>query len=134
MAHDHRHETALDTGNHARPIAITLALVVLYMGLEVVGGVVSGSLALLADRSRIATLVRGRDAPGWGIRAFSGGSSVPLTAQQEAWRSEAVPVALALIGAGRFDVEIGARYALADAAKAQSDSQAGAQGKLILVP
>jgi cobalt-zinc-cadmium efflux system protein len=49
MAHDHRHETGLDTGSHARPIAITLALVVLYMGLEVVGGVVSGSLALLAD-------------------------------------------------------------------------------------
>jgi cobalt-zinc-cadmium efflux system protein len=49
MAHDHRHETGLDTGNHARPIAITLALVVLYMGLELVGGVVSGSLALLAD-------------------------------------------------------------------------------------
>lgn len=92
------------------------------------------SLALLSDRSRIATIVRGRDAPGWGIRAFSGGSSVPLTAQQEAWRSEAVPVALALIAAGRYDVEIGARYALADAAKAQSDSQAGAQGKLILVP
>ena len=49
MAHDHRHETGLDTGSHARPIVITLALVVLYMGLEVVGGVVSGSLALLAD-------------------------------------------------------------------------------------
>ena len=49
MAHDHRHETGLDTGSHARPIAITLALVVLYMGLEVIGGVVSGSLALFAD-------------------------------------------------------------------------------------
>ena len=49
MAHDHRHETGLDTGSHARPIAITLALVVLYMGVEVVGGVLSGSLALLAD-------------------------------------------------------------------------------------
>ena len=49
MAHDHRHETGLDTGSHARPIAITLALVVLYMGVEVIGGVLSGSLALLAD-------------------------------------------------------------------------------------
>lgn len=33
----------------ARPIAITLVLVVLYMAVEVVGGVLSGSLALLAD-------------------------------------------------------------------------------------
>jgi len=49
MAHDHRHDTGLDAGSQARPIAITLALVVLYMGLEVIGGVLSGSLALLAD-------------------------------------------------------------------------------------
>ena len=49
MAHDHRHDTGLDAGSEARPIAITLALVVLYMGLEVIGGVLSGSLALLAD-------------------------------------------------------------------------------------
>ena len=49
MAHDHAHDIKLTRNNQARPIAITLALVVLYMGLEVVGGVVSGSLALLAD-------------------------------------------------------------------------------------
>lgn len=49
MAHDHRHETGLQAGGQSRPIAITLVLVVLYMGLEVVGGIVSGSLALLAD-------------------------------------------------------------------------------------
>ena len=49
MAHDHRHETGLQAGSQTRPIAITLVLVVLYMGLEVVGGIVSGSLALLAD-------------------------------------------------------------------------------------
>jgi cobalt-zinc-cadmium efflux system protein len=49
MAHDYRHETGLQAGSQSRPIAITLGLVVLYMGLEVVGGIVSGSLALLAD-------------------------------------------------------------------------------------
>lgn len=43
MAHDYRHETGLDAGSQARPIVITLALVVLYMGLEVIGGVPSGS-------------------------------------------------------------------------------------------
>jgi cobalt-zinc-cadmium efflux system protein len=49
MAHDHRHETGLQAGSQSRPIAITLGLVVLYMGLEVVGGILSRSLALLAD-------------------------------------------------------------------------------------
>jgi cobalt-zinc-cadmium efflux system protein len=49
MAHDHRHETGLQAGSQSRPIAITLGLVVLYMGLEVVGGILSGSLARLAD-------------------------------------------------------------------------------------
>lgn len=49
MAHDHRHETGLQAGSQSQPIAITLVLVVLYMGFEVVGGILSGSLALLAD-------------------------------------------------------------------------------------
>jgi len=95
---------------------------------------IEASLELLADRSRIATIVRGRDAAGWGIRAFSGGSPEPLTAQQQAWRTEAVPVALALIAAGRFDVEVGATYPLAEAAAAQTASQSGAPGKLIVAP
>jgi cobalt-zinc-cadmium efflux system protein len=49
MAHDHQHDRRLEPGSEARPIVITFGLVVLYMGLEVVGGIVSGSLALLAD-------------------------------------------------------------------------------------
>lgn len=48
MAHDHKHDAG-GGNSQARPIAITLALVVLYMCLEVIGGVMSGSLALLAD-------------------------------------------------------------------------------------
>jgi cobalt-zinc-cadmium efflux system protein len=48
MAHEHS-DDARATGSQARPLAITLALVLLYMGLEIVGGVLSGSLALLAD-------------------------------------------------------------------------------------
>lgn len=92
------------------------------------------SLELVEDRSRIATIVRGADAAGWGIRAFSGGSPVPLTAQELQWRREAVPVALALMSAGAYRVELGATYPLADAGRAQADSQAGAPGKLILLP
>lgn len=60
------------------------------------------SVELVADKGRIAILVRGRDAPGYGIRAFSGGSPEPLTPQQNAWRTEAIPVTLALLAAGAF--------------------------------
>ena len=92
------------------------------------------SLELVADRTRIATLVRGRDAASFGIRAFSGGSPQPLTAQQQGWRAEAVPVALALLAAWRFTVEIGPSFALADASEAHRVVEAGVDGKVTLVP
>ena len=92
------------------------------------------SLEVVADRARIATLVRGRDAAGLGIRAFSGGSPEPLTAQQQMWRTEAVPVALALMAAGRFSVELGPSFALADAAGAHRAIESGVAGKITLVP
>lgn len=92
------------------------------------------SLALVADRRRIATLVRGRDAPALGIRAFSGGSPTPLTPQQQAWRAEAVPVSLALLAADRFTVELGPSFPLGDAAAAHEAVEAGADGKITLIP
>lgn len=92
------------------------------------------SLELVPDHRRIATLVRGADAAGLGIRAFSGGSPEPLTAQQQAWRAEAVPVTLALLAAGAFSVELGPEFALADAADAHRALEAGADGKITLVP
>ncbi|MFT4234658.1 MAG: NADP-dependent oxidoreductase [Microbacterium sp.] len=92
------------------------------------------SLALLDDRHRIATIVQGAKAQGLGIRAFSGGSPEPLTAQQEAWRAEAVPVALALLGSGAFSVEIGEQLPLAEATRAHEILAAGAKGKIVLVP
>ena len=92
------------------------------------------SLALLEDRSRIATIVRGPDAASFGIRAFSGGSPTPLTDQQQAWRLEAIPVTLALIAAGRFHVELGERYPLERAGEAQQAVSEGATGKLLVIP
>ncbi len=92
------------------------------------------SVELVADRHRIATLVRGRDAAGLGIRAFSGGSPAPLTAAQLAWRDEAVPVSLALLAAGRFTVEVGPALPLADAAEAHRLVERGVDGKITLVP
>jgi NADPH:quinone reductase-like Zn-dependent oxidoreductase len=92
------------------------------------------SVELVADRTRIATLVRGRDAPGYGIRAFSGGSPEPLTTQQNAWRTEAIPVTLALLAAGSFSIEDGPTFPLADAAEAHRLGQAGTRGKIVLLP
>ncbi len=92
------------------------------------------SLELVPDHRRIATLVRGRDAAGLGIRAFSGGSPEPLTPQQQGWRAEAVPVTLALLAAGAFSVELGPAFPLADAAEAHRALAAGAAGKITLVP
>ncbi|MGN7862335.1 quinone oxidoreductase family protein [Microbacterium sp. 22303] len=96
---------------------------------------IATSLALVSDRDRIATIVRGPDAAALGIRAFSGGSPVPLTEQELAWRAEAVPAALGLITRGRFSVEFGPELPLADAAEAHRLIEAHvAHGKIVLRP
>ncbi|WP_127475922.1 quinone oxidoreductase family protein [Microbacterium sulfonylureivorans] len=92
------------------------------------------SVELVADRTRVATLVRGRDASALGVRAFMGGSPEPLTAQQQEWRGEAMPVVLALLAAGRFSVELGPSFALSDAPEAHRVVAAGVDGKITLVP
>jgi NADPH2:quinone reductase len=92
------------------------------------------SLELVADHDRVATLVRGRDAAGLGIRAFSGGGPVPLTPQQLQWRAEAVPVTLALLAAGRFSIELGPSFPLAQAVEAHRLVESGATGKVALLP
>ncbi|KQY77351.1 hypothetical protein ASD13_01285 [Microbacterium sp. Root1433D1] len=93
------------------------------------------SLALVADRDRIATIVRGPDAASFGIRAFSGGSPLPLTAQELAWRAEALPETIALLDAGNFTLELGPQLPLAEAARAHELMESGAaSGKIILLP
>ncbi|MFS0715317.1 NADP-dependent oxidoreductase [Microbacterium sp. 2P01SA-2] len=92
------------------------------------------SIELVADRSRIATIVRGADAAGLGIRAFSGGSPDPLTEQQLAWRAEAIPVVAALLAAGAFRIELGPELPLAEAAEAHRLVAAHTPGKITLLP
>lgn len=92
------------------------------------------SLELIADRDRIATIVRGADAAELGIRAFSGGSPEPLTPTQLAWRLEALPVTVALLAAGAFSVEEGPSFPLADAAAAHRAIETGVDGKITLLP
>lgn len=93
------------------------------------------SLALVADRDRIATIVRGPDAADFGIRAFSGGSPEPLTPQELEWRAEALQKTVDLLAAGDFTIELGPELPLTEAARAHELMETGAaSGKIILVP
>lgn len=94
----------------------------------------ASSVALVDDKTRIATLVRGMDAASLGIRAFMGGSPHPMSAQDRAWRAEAIPVTAALLAAGAFSVELGPQLPLSEAAEAHRLVAAGADGKVILLP
>lgn len=93
------------------------------------------SRELVADKTRIATIVRGPDAAEHGIRAFSGGSPDPLTPQELAWRAEAIPAAVDLIARGKLTIDFGPELPLAEAAHAHElIEQARSGGKIILVP
>lgn len=65
MAHDHQHHHDTD-GAPARRLAATLGLVVLYMAVEIVGGLLAGSLALLADAGHMLS-----DAAALGLTLFA---------------------------------------------------------------
>ncbi|MBT2486864.1 MULTISPECIES: NADP-dependent oxidoreductase [unclassified Microbacterium] len=93
------------------------------------------SLTLVEDRERIATIVRGPDAASFGIRAFSGGSPVPLSDEELALRAEALPKTIELLASGDFTIELGPQLPLADAAQAHELIESGETvGKIILVP
>jgi cobalt-zinc-cadmium efflux system protein len=53
--HSHGHDHAHGRGADRRAIAIALGLIVAFMGVEVVAGIVAGSLALLADAGHMLT-------------------------------------------------------------------------------
>jgi enoyl reductase len=97
---------------------------------------IEASLELVDDPQHVGTIVRGADAPGWGIQAWSGGSKVPLTAEQKAWRAEGIRVAAERAAAGEFDVEIARTLPLEQAADAQRMLEDGTapRGKLVLLP
>jgi NADPH2:quinone reductase len=99
------------------------------------GEAIEVSKQLVADPDRIGTIVLGARAAELGIRAWSGGNPIPLTPEEQQLRIDAVPLAAELAANGEFDVEIAARYPLAEAADAHRQSEAGGlRGKIILVP
>ncbi|KRC33200.1 cation transporter [Oerskovia sp. Root918] len=65
-SHSHSHGAATATGAHRRRLVIVLGITLGVMVLEVVGALVSGSLALLADAGHMLT-----DATGIGIALFA---------------------------------------------------------------
>ncbi|MFB7251609.1 zinc-binding alcohol dehydrogenase family protein [Microbacterium sp. NPDC056234] len=123
-------EGLADRVREAAPGGITVAL-------DCIGTdeAIEVSKQLVADHDRIATIVRGPDAAELGIRAFSGGAPQPLTAEELAWRAEAVPVAIALLADGDFQIELGPELPLAEASHAHELIEAhAARGKIVLVP
>lgn len=120
----------LDRVREAAPDGVTVAL-------DCAGTdeAIEVSKAVVSDPDRIATIVRGPDAAQLGIRAFSGGSPVPLTDEEQGWRREAVGVTINLIEAGDFQIELGPELPLAEAARAHElIEQHGADGKIVLIP
>lgn len=97
---------------------------------------IEASLELTGDPQHVATIVRGADAPKWGIQAYKGGSPLPLTAEQEELRAEGVRLAAERAASGVFDVEIARTLRLDDAAQAQRMLEDGTapRGKIILLP
>ena len=55
MAHDHTHTYATRTESDRRALAVTLALIVGFMAVEVTAGVLASSLALLSDAAHMLT-------------------------------------------------------------------------------
>lgn len=93
------------------------------------------SKQLVADPERIGTIVLGRRAAELGIRAWSGGNPIPLTPEESQLRLDAVPLAATLAANGRFEIEIAARFPLAEAAEAHRQSESGRlRGKIVLIP
>jgi len=97
---------------------------------------IEASLELVDDPRHVGTIVRGADAPRWGIQAWSGGSPIPLTEEQKALRAEGIRLAAERAAAGEFDVEIGRTLPLERAADAHRMIEDGTapRGKIVLLP
>lgn len=68
MSEGHSHGAAIPSaaGRHQKPLYAALALTLTYMTAEIVGGIVTGSLALIADAAHMAT-----DAGGLALALFA---------------------------------------------------------------
>jgi NADPH:quinone reductase-like Zn-dependent oxidoreductase len=90
------------------------------------------SLALVADRQRIATIANFARGPQAGVRVLGGGPGAdPGTELRDAARLRLAELA----AAGRLEVVVAASYPLEEVAAAHRDGMSGhSHGKLVLVP
>lgn len=90
------------------------------------------SVAVVADRQRVATIAGFGRAADLGIRALGGGPGAdPGTAVREAARAQLAELA----ADGTLDVRVAKTYPLSEVAQAHRDGMAGhSAGKLVLVP
>ena len=90
------------------------------------------SLALVADRDRVATIANFDTGPAAGIKVLGGGPGADPGTEI---RANAGPELVRLAGEGKLVVQVGATFALADAADAHRLVAAGkAGGKVVLLP
>ncbi|HUG50568.1 MAG TPA: NADP-dependent oxidoreductase [Terrimesophilobacter sp.] len=93
------------------------------------------SVELVADRSRIATLVAFTAAAALGIRVFSEHFGGGLGVAGRALRMEGIAVAADLAERGLFQIDIAGVYPLEKVADAHRRSETGhVSGKIVLVP
>ena len=93
------------------------------------------SFELVPDRSQIGTIAAGARAADLGIRAWAGGSPVPLTPEEQALRAEAYDVVADLLERGEFRVDVSRVYPLDEVVAAHRDIESGAvSGKVVLIP
>lgn len=109
---------------HAAPGGVTAAI-------DTVGTdeALDTSVALVADRRRVVSIVGGARGTALGITVMSGNGG--LTAEQRARAREQVA---SLAAAGRLRVRVGAVYHLADVVQAHRAAMSGTRGRVVLVP
>ena len=76
-SHDHGDAATRAGARHVRPLAISFALIVVFLAVQVVVGIVTGSLALLSDAGHMATDALGLGMAIAAIQAASGGRTNP---------------------------------------------------------
>ena len=96
MAHDHQHDHGPE-GANARRLAITLALVLVYMGVEVVGGLLADSLALIADAGHMFS-----DAGALGLTLFAMRFARRPATAQRTYGSYRAEILAALVNGATF--------------------------------
>jgi NADPH:quinone reductase-like Zn-dependent oxidoreductase len=96
---------------------------------------IEASLELVADRSRIGTIVVYTKREEYGIQGWTGAVPGYISDEEKRLRAEAIAYTADLATKGQFDVQIAAVYPLERAADAHALSETGhVRGNIVLIP